>query len=100
MFLLSQGFLELKDQLQSGQKEHELALQTLQDQVSDPSTYLPPLPLLRISDLPQTIILARCLLSDIVGLCGGLNLCFCFGGVGLIAPVSLKRYWVAGANGI
>ncbi|XP_007428759.1 GRIP1-associated protein 1 [Python bivittatus] len=30
----NQGFLELKDQLQSCQKEHELALQTLQDQVA------------------------------------------------------------------
>uniref|UniRef100_A0A8C7E183 GRIP1 associated protein 1 n=1 Tax=Naja naja TaxID=35670 RepID=A0A8C7E183_NAJNA len=30
----NQGFLELKDQLQSGKKEHELALQTLQDQVA------------------------------------------------------------------
>ncbi|XP_013911515.1 PREDICTED: GRIP1-associated protein 1-like [Thamnophis sirtalis] len=30
----NQGFLELKGQLQSGQKEHELALQTLQDQVA------------------------------------------------------------------
>ncbi|XP_026532106.1 GRIP1-associated protein 1 isoform X1 [Notechis scutatus] len=31
---INQGFLELKDQLQSGKKEHELALQTLQDQVA------------------------------------------------------------------
>ncbi|XP_070597317.1 GRIP1-associated protein 1 isoform X2 [Erythrolamprus reginae] len=30
----NQGILELKDQLQSGQKEHESALQTLQDQVA------------------------------------------------------------------
>ncbi|XP_063150212.1 GRIP1-associated protein 1 isoform X2 [Candoia aspera] len=30
----NQGFLELKDQLQSCQKEHELALRTLQDQVA------------------------------------------------------------------
>ncbi|XP_070794181.1 GRIP1-associated protein 1 isoform X2 [Pituophis catenifer annectens] len=34
----NQGFLELKDQLQSGQKEHELALQTLQDQIQTSKT--------------------------------------------------------------
>ncbi|KAM6474776.1 GRIP1-associated protein 1 isoform 2-T5 [Liasis olivaceus] len=34
----NQGFLELKDQLQSCQKEHELALQTLQDQIQTSKT--------------------------------------------------------------
>ncbi|KAG8129809.1 hypothetical protein E2320_016530 [Naja naja] len=34
----NQGFLELKDQLQSGKKEHELALQTLQDQIQTSKT--------------------------------------------------------------
>uniref|UniRef100_A0A8C5WNA0 GRIP1 associated protein 1 n=1 Tax=Laticauda laticaudata TaxID=8630 RepID=A0A8C5WNA0_LATLA len=35
---INQGFLELKDQLQSGKKEHELALQTLQDQIQTSKT--------------------------------------------------------------
>ncbi|XP_063150213.1 GRIP1-associated protein 1 isoform X3 [Candoia aspera] len=34
----NQGFLELKDQLQSCQKEHELALRTLQDQIQTSKT--------------------------------------------------------------
>ncbi|XP_058027825.1 GRIP1-associated protein 1 isoform X2 [Ahaetulla prasina] len=34
----NQGFLELKDQLQTGQKEHELALRTLQDQIQTSKT--------------------------------------------------------------
>ncbi|XP_070597319.1 GRIP1-associated protein 1 isoform X4 [Erythrolamprus reginae] len=34
----NQGILELKDQLQSGQKEHESALQTLQDQIQTSKT--------------------------------------------------------------
>uniref|UniRef100_U3FCJ7 GRIP1-associated protein 1 n=2 Tax=Micrurus TaxID=8634 RepID=U3FCJ7_MICFL len=34
----NQSFLELKDQLQSGKKEHELALQTLQDQIQTSKT--------------------------------------------------------------